>query len=131
MIRTLALGTMAIALSGCAGFPSLPAAMANSAWKNRPVAEVIDHFGVPRQIGGMPDKDLVVLVYNYDTSYTTREALGASTGPRNGQIVHTETWGDVQHSAGCEVRIAINRARLVDSFEARGTNCGSVSLSPD
>ncbi|CUI39256.1 hypothetical protein [Achromobacter xylosoxidans] len=130
MKRMLALGTMAVVLGGCAGIPSLPAALASSSWKNRPAADVIDHFGVPRQIDSIADKDLVVLVYHYDTSYTTREAMGTYTGPQNGQIVHTEYWGDVAHSANCEVRVAINRARQVDSLEARGGNCGSIELSP-
>lgn len=131
MKRILALAMVAVMLSGCSGLLSVPQAQARSYWKNRPVAEVIDYFGVPQQIGAMVDRDWVVLVYGYDTSYTTREALGTSTGPVNGQLVHQEYWGNVFHSAGCEMRVAINRARQVDLIATQGSNCGSLSLVPD
>ncbi|GAC1029301.1 hypothetical protein thsps21_01280 [Pseudomonas sp. No.21] len=130
MKGVLALALAATLLGGCGVVPSLPEAQARSAWKNRPVAEVIDYFGAPRQILGVPEKDWVVLVYGYDTSYVSREALGTSTGPQNGQVVHTEYWGDVFHSGSCELRIAINRARQVDFLTTRGNRCGSVDLVP-
>jgi len=69
-------------------------------WKDRPVGELIDFFGVPRQIMVVPEEDLVVLRYVRDSSYVTREAAGTYTGPQNRQLVHTEYWEDVQHSRG-------------------------------
>ncbi|MBC3451901.1 hypothetical protein HU745_12635 [Pseudomonas mosselii] len=48
------------------------------------MGELIDFFGVPRQIMVVPEEDLVVLRYVRDSSYVTREAAGTYTGPQNG-----------------------------------------------
>ncbi|WP_047287226.1 MULTISPECIES: hypothetical protein [Pseudomonas] len=130
MKRLLALGIAAILLSGCSAIPTLPEAQARNYWKNRPVGEAIEHFGVPNQVATAPEKDWVVLVYKRDTSYTSREALGTYTGPQNGQLVHAEYWGDVTNSASCEIRVAINRARQVDYLLTRG-RCAGIKLKPE
>ncbi|MFV3331094.1 hypothetical protein ACNFIA_09205 [Pseudomonas sp. NY15437] len=125
-----ALGMIAILLGGCSAIPTLPEAQARSYWKGRPAGDAIDHFGAPSDIALAPENDWVVLIYRRDTSYTSREALGTYTGPQNGQLVHTEYWGDVVHSASCEIRVAINRARQVDYLLTRG-NCGGIPLRPE
>lgn len=130
MKKIIALGMTTLLLSGCAGM-NVPETLARNYWQGRPAAEVIDYFGAPQQIGGMTDKQWVVLVYGYDTSYTTREALGTYTGPVNGQVVHQEYWGDVFNQANCEMRVAINRDRRVDMIATKGSNCGSIDLVPN
>ncbi|MEW5543364.1 hypothetical protein [Pseudomonas soli] len=114
---------MATLLSGCASLE------ASSAWKDRPVGELIDFFGVPRQVMVVPEEDLVVLRYVRDSSYVTREAAGTYTGPQNGQIVHTEYWEDVQHSGSCQIDVFINRARLVQKVRTKG-RCAVVEMAP-
>ncbi|MEW9682569.1 hypothetical protein [Pseudomonas sp. TE50-2] len=123
MNRLFALGLLATLLSGCASLE------ASSAWKDRPVGELIDFFGVPRQVMVVPEEDLVVLRYVRDSSYVTREAAGTYTGPQNGQIVHTEYWEDVQHSGSCQIDVFINRARLVQKVRTKG-RCAVVEMAP-
>ncbi|WP_225933075.1 hypothetical protein [Pseudomonas maumuensis] len=87
------------------------------------MGELIDFFGVPRQVMVVPEEDLVVL------RYVTREAAGTYTGPQNGQIVHTEYWEDVQHSGSCQIDVFINRARLVQKVRTKG-RCAVVEMAP-
>ncbi|HEK0907227.1 hypothetical protein ACTWM0_13840 [Pseudomonas machongensis] len=129
MKTLLSLTIAALLLVGCSAIPTLPEAQARSYWKNRPVAQAVDHFGTPSEIALAPEKDWVVLIYRRDTSYVSREALGTYTGPQNGQLVHTEYWGDVVNSASCEIRVAVNRARQVDYLLTRG-RCGGIKLTP-
>lgn len=117
-------------LSGCASIPSVPEARARAAWEGRPAREVLEHFGVPNGFAIAPEKQWVVLVYQADTSYVSREALGTFTGPSGGQIVHQEYWGDVYHPKNCELRVALNRAKMVEFFAVRGGNCNSIKMMP-
>lgn len=78
MNRLFMLALLATLLSGCASLS------ASSAWKDRPVGELIDFFGVPRQIMVAPKEDMVVLRYVRDSSCVSREAAGTYTGPQNG-----------------------------------------------
>lgn len=80
MNRLFALGLLATWLSGCASLE------ASSAWKDRPVGELIDFFGVPRQVMVVPEEDLVVLRYVRDRSYVTREAAALTRGRRTGRL---------------------------------------------
>ncbi|MDC0687065.1 hypothetical protein POF53_05640 [Mitsuaria sp. RG] len=123
MNRLFSLGLLATLLSGCSSLE------ASSAWKDRPVGELIDFFGVPRQIMVVPEEDLVVLRYVRDSSYVTREAAGTYTGPQNGQLVHTEYWEDVQHSGSCQIDVFINRARLVQKIRTKG-RCAVIEMAP-
>ncbi|WP_232108785.1 hypothetical protein [Pseudomonas mosselii] len=84
------------------------------------MGELIDFFGVPRQIMVVPEEDLVVLRYVRDSSYVTREAAGTYTGPQNGQIVHTEYWEDVEHSGSCQ---------MVQKVRTKG-RCAVVEMAP-
>lgn len=124
MHRLLMLCLGAALLSGCSSLE------ATSAWKGRPVGELIDHFGVPRVIMIAPDQDLVVLRYVRDTDYITREAAGTYTGPMNGQLVHQEYWEDVRHSGSCEINVFVNRAHFVEKVRANG-RCAVVQMAPN
>lgn len=73
MIRLLVLCLGAVLLGGCSSLE------ATSAWKGRPVGELIDYFGVPRVIMVAPDQDMVVLRYVRDSTYISREAAGTYT----------------------------------------------------
>ncbi|MDD1150989.1 hypothetical protein M5G25_22145 [Pseudomonas sp. TNT2022 ID357] len=123
MNRLFMLALLATLLSGCASLS------ASSAWKDRPVGELIDFFGVPRQIMVAPEEDMVVLRYVRDSSYVSREAAGTYTGPQNGQLVHAEYWEDVQHSGSCEINVFVNRARLVEKVRTKG-RCVAVEMGP-
>lgn len=123
MNRLFMLALLATLLSGCASLS------ASSAWKDRPVGELIDFFGVPRQIMVAPEEDMVVLRYVRDSSYVSREAAGTYTGPQNGQLVHAEYWEDVQHSGSCEINVFVNRARLVEKVRTKG-RCVAVEMAP-
>lgn len=123
MNRLFMLALLATLLSGCASLS------ASSAWKDRPVGELIDFFGVPRQIMVAPAEDMVVLRYVRDSSYVSREAAGTYTGPQNGQLVHAEYWEDVQHSGSCEINVFVNRARLVQKVLTKG-RCVAVEMAP-
>lgn len=90
------------------------------------MGELIDFFGVPRQVMVVPEEDLVVLRYVRDSSY---KAAGTYTGPQNGQIVHTEYWEDVEHSGSCQIDVFINRARLVQKVRTKG-RCAAVEMAP-
>lgn len=123
MNRLFMLALLATLLSGCASLS------ASSAWKDRPVGELIDFFGVPRQIMVAPAEDMVVLRYVRDSSYVSREAAGTYTGPQSGQLVHAEYWEDVQHSGSCEINVFVNRARLVQKVRTKG-RCVAVEMAP-
>ncbi|RXU67829.1 hypothetical protein CW358_07020 [Pseudomonas protegens] len=123
MNRLFMLALLATLLSGCASLS------ASSAWKDRPVGELIDFFGVPRQIMVAPKEDMVVLRYVRDSSYVSREAAGTYTGPQNGQLVHAEYLEDVQHSGSCEINVFVNRARLVEKVRTKG-RCVAVQMTP-
>ncbi|WP_025129918.1 hypothetical protein [Pseudomonas sp. PH1b] len=123
MNRLFMLALLATLLSGCASLS------ASSAWKDRPVGELIDFFGVPRQIMVAPEEDMVVLRYVRDSSYVSREAAGTYTGPQNGQLVHAEYWEDVQHAGSCEINVFVNRARLVQKVRTKG-RCVAVEMAP-
>ncbi|KAA6165573.1 hypothetical protein F3K50_27380 [Pseudomonas marginalis] len=123
MNRLFMLALLATLLSGCASLS------ASSAWKDRPVGELIDFFGVPRQIMVVPEEDMVVLRYVRDSSYVSREAAGTYTGPQNGQLVHAEYWEDVQYSGSCEINVFVNRARLVQKVRTKG-RCVAVEMAP-
>lgn len=123
MNRLFMLALLATLLSGCASLS------ASSAWKDRPVGELIDFFGVPRQVMVAPKEDMVVLRYVRDSSYVSREAAGTYTGPQNGQLVHAEYWEDVQHSGSCEINVFVNRARLVEKVRTKG-RCVAVEMGP-
>ncbi|NIE75229.1 hypothetical protein F3J44_00800 [Pantoea sp. Tr-811] len=123
MNRLLMLALAAATLSGCSSLE------ATSAWKGRPVGELIDYFGVPRQIMVAPDQDLVVLRYIRESDYISREAAGTYTGPQGGQLVHAEYWEDVRHSGSCEINVFINRARLVEKVRANG-RCAPIEMAP-
>ncbi|MGE8414324.1 MAG: hypothetical protein ACN6QY_18355 [Pseudomonas sp.] len=123
MNRLFMLALLATLLSGCASLS------ASSAWKDRPVGELIDFFGVPRQIMVVPEEDMVVLRYVRDSSYVSREAAGTYTGPQNGQLVHAEYWEDVQHAGSCEINVFVNRARLVQKVRTKG-RCVAVEMAP-
>ncbi|MFL9584003.1 hypothetical protein [Stenotrophomonas sp. AB1(2024)] len=118
-------------LAGCSSMPNMPDMLANSAWKGRPVTEAIDQFGAPSRIDSLVEKQWVVLVYYKSTAYKRREALGTHTGPQNGQIVHTESWGDVTYNSGCEIHVAVNRQRQVARISTKGGYCGSVDIKPN
>lgn len=83
---------------------------AYSVWKDRPLGQLIDFFGVPRQVMVVLEEDLVVLRYVRNSSYVTREAAGTYTGPQKGLIVHTEYWEDVEHSGSCQIDVFVNGA---------------------
>lgn len=123
MNRLFMLALLATLLSGYASLS------ASSTWKDRPVGELIDFFGVPRQIMVAPEEDMVVLRYVRDSSYVSREAAGTYTGPQNGQLVHAEYWEDVQHSGSCEINVFVNRARLVQKVRTKG-RCVAVEMAP-
>ena len=123
MSRLFMLALLATLLSGCASLS------ASSTWKDRPVGELIDFFGVPRQIMVAPEEDMVVLRYVRDSSYVSREAAGTYTGPQNGQLVHAEYWEVVQHSGSCEINVFVNRARLVQKVRTKG-RCVAVEMAP-
>ena len=130
MKRMFAPAMMMALLGGCSSMPNMPDMLASSAWEGRPVTEAIDQFGSPDRIDSLVDKQWVVLVYYRSTSYKRREALGTYTGPQNGQLVHVESWGDVTYDSGCEIHVAINRARQVSKVSTTGGYCGSVDVKP-
>ena len=131
MNRMFAPAMMIALLGGCSNMPDMPDMLANKAWQGRPALEAVEQFGWPNRVDTVVDKQSVVLVYYRSTSYVRREALGASTGAQNGQLVHTESWGDVKYDSGCEIHVSINRARQVTNVDTRGGYCGSVDIKPN
>ncbi|MEB8057725.1 hypothetical protein [Pseudomonas fulva] len=123
MIRLLVFCLGAVLLGGCSSLE------ATSAWKGRPVGELIDYFGVPRVIMVAPDQDMVVLRYVRDSTYVSREAAGTYTGPENGQLVHREYWQDVEHSGSCEINVFVDRAHVVQKVRANG-RCAVIDMAP-
>lgn len=132
MKRGILLATFTLLASGCASLPtySLPGLLAAAAWKDRPLRDVVEHFGVPGDILMSADDQRVVLVYSENTSFSRYQAVGSHTGVQSGQIVRTEYWGNVIYPANCEIRIGINRARTVEHYALRGRNCGALKLMP-
>lgn len=131
MKRMFATAMLIALLGGCSSMPNLPDMLASKEWEGRPALEAVTQFGYPNRIDTRVDKQWVVLVYYKSTSYVRREALGTHTGAQNGQLVHTESWGDKQYNSGCEIHVAIDRERQVRHVSTKGGYCGTVDIKPN
>lgn len=117
-------------LGGCSNMPNMPDMMASADWKGRPAVDAITQFGTPDRIDSLVDRQEVVLVFVEKTAHTSREALGTYTGPKDGRLVHIESYGDVTRHSQCEIHVAINRARQVSRAWTQGGYCWQVDIRP-